>query len=122
MQKLISITLIITLHAQPVANGVVVLDFLLNQEYIKEFLCINKERPEVACNGKCYLMQQLKETQKKKEKDIPVLWSSRLEFILMSFEEEQIEAQKIIRKETFFWNDISYPFLFEKDIFHPPII
>lgn len=122
MQKLISILLIIVLHSQPVASGVVFMDFLLNRKYIKEFLCINKGKPKLACNGKCYLMQQLKETQNKKEKDFPVLLSSRLEIILIPFQEGQFDGLQFVRKEVFVWHENPYVFLFEKDIFHPPIV
>ena len=33
--------------------------FLYNQDYIAEILCINKEKPSMHCDGKCFLMQQL---------------------------------------------------------------
>jgi hypothetical protein len=35
------------------------LDFLLNQTTIIEKLCENKVKPEMQCNGKCYLMKEL---------------------------------------------------------------
>ena len=31
----------------------------LNKEYITEMFCVNKSRPEMGCNGKCFLMQKL---------------------------------------------------------------
>ena len=34
--------------------------FKLNQTYIAEVLCINKDKPEMGCNGKCHLNKQLK--------------------------------------------------------------
>lgn len=34
-------------------------EYFLNQDYIAEFLCINKEKPELQCQGKCHLMKQL---------------------------------------------------------------
>ena len=39
-------------------------EYVLNQDYIAEFLCINKEKPELQCNGKCHLVKQLEEQQK----------------------------------------------------------
>lgn len=35
-------------------------DYFLNKEYIIEFLCIDKEKPESKCNGNCHLNEQLK--------------------------------------------------------------
>lgn len=36
-----------------------VFQYVINYEYISEVLCINKEKPEMHCNGKCHLMQEL---------------------------------------------------------------
>ncbi len=33
--------------------------FQFNVDYIIETYCVNKERPELDCNGKCYLMERL---------------------------------------------------------------
>lgn len=35
------------------------LDFVANYQYIKNKLCENKDKPEMHCNGKCYLMKEL---------------------------------------------------------------
>lgn len=43
------------------------LDYNLNYQYIKNFLCENKEKPELKCNGKCYLAKALKANQDKGE-------------------------------------------------------
>lgn len=34
-------------------------DYILNYDYIVEVLCINKDKPEMECNGKCYLKDQI---------------------------------------------------------------
>ena len=38
------------------------LDYGLNYEYIAEVLCINTDKPELECNGKCYLTQEIQKT------------------------------------------------------------
>jgi hypothetical protein len=35
----------------------------LNKEYIAKVLCINRDKPELACEGKCHLRQQLQQHQ-----------------------------------------------------------
>ncbi|REJ84605.1 MAG: hypothetical protein DWQ44_04175 [Bacteroidetes bacterium] len=42
--------------------------FTLNEKFISEVLCINKNEPELNCHGKCYLNDQL-EKEKEKEQD-----------------------------------------------------
>lgn len=49
-------------------NLLVFTGFELNRKYIAAELCVNKNRPELNCNGKCYLMKKLKQAQDKEEK------------------------------------------------------
>ncbi|OWW25043.1 hypothetical protein B4Q04_10870 [Zobellia sp. OII3] len=44
-----------------------ILEFVVNQDYIAEFLCINTDKPELECNGKCYLMQMIKAQESEKQ-------------------------------------------------------
>lgn len=34
-------------------------EYVLNYEYISEVLCINQDKPELECDGKCYLRKQV---------------------------------------------------------------
>lgn len=48
---------------------VVYIDFKLNQDYIARVLCINREKPELHCDGNCILMQKIKEAQQGDDQD-----------------------------------------------------
>lgn len=37
------------------------IEYALNRDYIVENLCINKDKPELECHGKCYLNDRLQE-------------------------------------------------------------
>ena len=39
-----------------------VFEYFINYDYIVEVLCINKDKPELECDGKCYLKEQLSES------------------------------------------------------------
>jgi hypothetical protein len=41
--------------------------FTLNQKYIAAELCVNRDKPELNCNGKCYLMRKLKQAEQKEK-------------------------------------------------------
>ena len=45
-----------------------VVDYAINYDYIVDNLCENKDKPEMHCNGKCYLKKQLAEETTGKEK------------------------------------------------------
>lgn len=39
--------------------------YVLRQDFVVEHLCVNLDRPEVHCNGKCHLRKQLDEQQER---------------------------------------------------------
>lgn len=43
-------------------------EFKSNQKYIAETLCKNKDKPQLNCAGKCYLMKKLKDAEEKEKK------------------------------------------------------
>lgn len=54
--------------------------YKVNKEYITRVLCQNRDKPQLHCNGKCYLAKKLKEQQQKQDQQtsdrvesIPVL-------------------------------------------------
>ena len=49
------------------SHWVIFSNYQVNKQYISEFLCINKSSSELSCEGKCYLKQQLKQTQDSQE-------------------------------------------------------
>jgi len=50
----------------------IVAHYTLNKDFIAEVLCINKDKPKLNCNGKCYLAQKLKEAEEKENKSSQV--------------------------------------------------
>jgi len=40
-----------------------------NKAYIARVLCVNRDKPELHCDGKCYLAKKLKEQQDKQDKE-----------------------------------------------------
>ncbi len=64
MAKQISIIILLTVYLTGLMRTFVpYLDYMLNKEYIVTELCVNKDKPEMECNGMCYLMTQVEETQ-----------------------------------------------------------
>lgn len=59
----------------------ILIDFKINQDFIAEVLCINKEKPMSTCNGKCYLSEKLKEAEEQEEKQAPTSKKERLEVV-----------------------------------------
>lgn len=43
--------------------------YQLNKDYIARVLCDNRSRPELHCDGQCYLAKKLKAQQEKQDKE-----------------------------------------------------
>jgi len=46
-----------------------IIEYVANYDYIVEVLCVNRDRPQMECDGKCYLAQRLAEEQKDHDKN-----------------------------------------------------
>ena len=67
----ISVILALVFSVNMLYNGAVYLNFLLNQSSIVELFCVNKNEPEIQCNGSCHLKDQLVQESKENEKGVP---------------------------------------------------
>jgi len=66
--KPVAILILLSLLTVNFSSLFVLAGFQLNKQYIAERLCINKNKPELHCNGKCYLMKKLRMAQDKEQK------------------------------------------------------
>ncbi|AZA78996.1 hypothetical protein EG347_16480 [Chryseobacterium sp. G0186] len=100
-------------------------EYAVNYNYIVDTLCINKNKPEVHCNGKCYLSKELAKANDTNESTPFSKVKNSGQKILDIYIHPEITAVDIIEKNSFFnFNFIyktDYSFLFLKHIFRPPV-
>ena len=99
------------------------IDFKINQDFIAEVLCINKEKPMTMCNGKCYLSEQLKKAEEQEEKQAPTSKKERLEveyYYARSPFDLPIYTECFVSKLNPACIEEFYTSSFIADIFHPP--
>ncbi len=114
---------------QTVATMGFIVQFKINQSYYAEVLCINKNRPELACEGKCVLMQKMQKTyeehEQKQSRTLQQLleqewaWSHeniKATIFLSAFNRPTI----YLKIPSYFLNRFSQ--ISGKDFFHPPIL
>lgn len=103
-----------------------VIDYVVNYDYISKVLCINKEKPKLNCNGKCYLMKEL---AKNSESENPVSNNKKIvsqETVIVFCEEintftlTPIYFQKNKRANSNYSNLYSYKI--SNAVFHPPTV
>lgn len=56
--------------------------YLLNQDFITEKFCVNKDKPELECNGKCHMKDVM--AQQEEKNDVQYNGES---FVMVFFEE-----------------------------------
>ena len=97
MRILFSILLFASFAIRPVIDFSTVLYYQLHMDTIIKKYCINKERPRLQCNGKCYLMNQMKaKTQPSSDKKESIVISES--FIPLFFQ----DASVLIKSNTAF--------------------
>lgn len=102
-----------------------IVEYVANYDYIVKVLCENKDKPQLQCNGKCYLAKQLEkqqenhdnnpfgEHQSKTEIQTMVYFQFLLTFDLDFLVEVQIDHNFGHYQDLKVW-------LFTDDIPHPP--
>jgi|TARA_B110000116_G_C16628952_1_gene487367 hypothetical protein len=101
----------------------ILIDFKINQDFIAEVLCINREKPMSTCNGKCYLFEQLKKAEEREEKQAPTNKKERLEVVYYyskSTFDFTIYTDCFVSKLNPACIDDFYRSSFIADIFRPP--
>ena len=70
---------------QTFSREVLVVDFTLNRATITARFCVNKARPMLHCDGKCYFAKQLKKQEERESKSAGPL-KERLEMLPVAFQ------------------------------------
>lgn len=99
-------------------------EYAVNYEYISEVLCINKSKPELHCNGKCYLSKEIAKTNDTDSSPLTKTKNSGQKLLDIYALPEITEINKT--ENAFFTNfnflyKTAYSFLFLKHIFRPPV-
>jgi hypothetical protein len=124
-KKIIGISLLITLAIKLFMAPLIFADYELRKDFITRNYCINKNRPEMNCDGKCYLAKQLEKAEQEDQKQATSNFISKL----LSFE-TVIKTNDFVNfflKKSFKTKDDSHfkvlEFLLSKNVFsffHPP--
>ncbi|KIO75697.1 hypothetical protein TH53_19165 [Pedobacter lusitanus] len=93
--------------------------FEMNQGYIAKELCVNKDKPQLHCNGKCYLIKKLKQAEEKEQKQ-------DRQFQKIQMQEAVFSAPFVFKQYSFIARHLRVPLTTGKpvtqlnSIFHPP--
>ncbi len=97
-------------------------EYVINYDYIAKVLCINKDKPELSCNGKCQLMKKLEQQQQDDFNSLRINMDEYpIGFVsVLDFSEKKrntnTKRNKILSYKS------NYYFTFHQEIFHPPTV
>lgn len=122
MRLSISIWLYLSLAAvimQSFTAPLIFVSFELNRDYIASNLCINRELPESGCDGQCFLMKKLKQSQQDEGTERQVLKREMVWQLCSSINGKQVVLplrQSLISAAPY----QTLPSIVPGSIFHPP--
>jgi len=122
MIKISSILLTITFFFILMKPAVPFIEYVLRYDFIIENLCINREKPEIKCNGKCHLNKQLqKEAEKSQSDKIPFRPKKNQIDLLDYLKGESGQGEIHPHRSSILGSYITdYSFQYVSSIFHPP--
>ncbi len=116
----ISIIFLLSFSLQTFYTAGMVFWFFANQKSISQKHCINKNRPLLKCNGKCFLAKKIKaaEEQQEKESTFQLKWVESSPGFTAEIVCPQNITQLNIVHTTFY--KVMYHYQYQYSIFHPP--
>jgi hypothetical protein len=95
--------------------------FFIQQDQIAAIFCINQDKPEMKCDGKCELSKRLSEAQEKeKSPESITIKELNLVFTIPNFEEFESSDFSISQLESFPSSHSPEGDIRGFDFFHPP--
>lgn len=97
-------------------------EYAINYDYISKVLCINKDKPELRCNGKCQLMKELEKQQDEDYKSIRILMEEYpIGFVDVLQITNKLDLPNLDSTKNYAYLK-NYSYLFLRSIFHPPAV
>lgn len=120
MKRFISYILIFIFCFQFFEASFIYVHFKLNQEYIAKVLCINKDLPEMKCNGCCQLKKELSQHENRKKKTETAVVNEKIILLINTFHTSHIVVFPKVER-LLYHACLNHPIEnTPKPVFHPP--
>ena len=98
-------------------------NYIIQYKFYVEVLCVNKNKPELKCNGKCHLAKELKTVDEEPVKpELPQKYKDKTEDIFLIHDFFNLISSELTNNINSYSN-YNPPFLsfgFKENIFQPP--
>lgn len=118
MRYIFVIVTLTGLLLQTFGKGLILAEYMLNQEYIARVLCVNKTKPEMGCNGQCHLMKQMEKETKKEQNGNAV--KDKYEVVIAAIHLQSAPQPYLTSLKIFTAYRSGFPVDPLTAVFHPP--
>lgn len=123
MKKLISYILICSFIVQSTSQFWILASFIVHKEFITKNICLSRYETLQTCNGKCFLLQEFQEDEKKQTQQFPEMSKKEIQLfvntilpILFISHVTPFCKKKLFKSEDSLLTGYSF------SVFHPPQI
>ena len=121
MLRFVNISVLLLFVLPQISNTILWTNYELNKAAITEEFCVNKEKPELKCNGQCHLAEQLSEPVTSDTNE-PVEVTYLPELPLFYEDEDELLLSTLRSTVQNFKNLHFYSFIAVFKIDHPPCV
>lgn len=120
LKRFFTYILLVTLTLQSFYRSIMTVEYQLHlPDYLAK--CINKDRPQLHCNGQCVLMKKIKEKEKKEtEKNLMVYEYSAL-YVHAAYILFTPSLDMTVLDAPYSSYVVNYSFAYNNTVFHPPL-
>lgn len=94
---------------------------VFTDNFIENF-CVNTDKPELECDGKCYLSDVLDKKTPEAPKNASIFLDIELIFTSSSFDTKLVFVEYILKKTASYYYKSNYNFQYFKSSFKPPAL
>lgn len=118
-KSILSIVLLTAFLLQIFSTAIIYLDYYINQDYFAKVLCVNKDKPQLHCNGQCHLNAELEKDKKDQTPFSPVKVINKIQLFSENTEELCFISSSLLTEPITYYNS---PLLDKHTpvVFHPP--
>ena len=114
------IFLFISIGCRDVFN---ILYFYGNQDFIVENFCVNRDKPETLCSGRCYLSKKLDKTPRENNLPVNRLFDHfKIKLLPTQIALEQISTIEVFKQPNWMFKPNRYSSDYLPNCFQPPEI
>jgi hypothetical protein len=121
VKKTAALILLLVFLLHTFHTGILTCWFNQNRQWVAAELCVNKSRPAMKCNGKCFLSKKIKAVEEQQENGCASSGKHTEEtmpFVLLADDATQISSPALINSYPSL--AVHYHFLYSNSHFHPP--